>query len=742
MKFNRKPAGWAILALLSATLAAASFSAGAATITSSSGFVNTAVANQTGTFTATFDATPSISPANDTLSFSNGAQTAYTGLAATVRFSTTGVIDARNGAAYAAAANVPFTAGKSYHFRMVINAANHTYSAYVTPAGGSELTIASNYGFRTEVAGITSINNFNADVNVAPGGSLTYTTPTIAGSSSSSSSVASSSSSSSSKVSSSSSSSVSSVSSSKSSSSSSLSGGTTINSSNGFVNSAVANQTGSFTATFDASASVSPSNATLGFSSGAQTAYTGVAATVRFNTTGTIDARNAGAYAAVTNVPFSANTTYHFRMVINLATKTYSAYVTAPGGAEQTLASNYGFRTEVAGITNINNFNTDVNATPGGSLTYTQPVVSTSSSSSSVSSSSSSKSSSPSSSSSSSSKSSSSSSSSTASGFKHPGVLVTRARLDYIKSQLGVEPFKSAYAAMAASTWASKTYAIQGPPSDNVIDCGASSTPNHGCSTEDSDASAAYTQALMWYFTGDATYAKNAIFIMNTYATNLTGGHTNANAPLQSAWTAEKWPAAAEIIRYTYTGWAATDISKFSSMLKTQYLPYINGTNGDGNNANWKLSMVDGMLGIAIFTDDRTLFNDAISTFKKWIPAAYYNNANDGGAPVTFSTSPTAGWNGQTVFNAATSGVEQETCRDTQHVGLAMAATFNAAETAYIQGTNIYSTFATRLTTSLSTTPSYCKAVETRTRAPILPCRPLSLACVPAERIPTNMSLY
>ena len=162
------------------------FLASAATISTSNGFVNTAIATQTGSFTASFDATPSISPANDTLSFSNGAQSAYAGLAAIVRFNATGTIDARNGGAYAAATNIPFSAGKSYHFRMVINPASHIYSAYVTPSGGSELTIASNYAFRTEQAGVSSINNFNADVNVAPGGSLTYTTPTIASGSSSS----------------------------------------------------------------------------------------------------------------------------------------------------------------------------------------------------------------------------------------------------------------------------------------------------------------------------------------------------------------------------------------------------------------------------------------------------------------------------------------------------------------------------------------------------------------------------
>jgi hypothetical protein len=185
-----------------------SFAASAATISSSNGFVNTSVSSQTGTFTAAFDASASISPSNATLSFSNGSQSAYTGLAATVRFSTTGVIDARNGGAYAAASSIPFTAGTTYHFRMVINVAAKTYSAYVTAPGGSEKTVASNYAFRTEQAGISSINNFNADVNATPGGSMTYTTPTISSgsSSSSSSSSAGGSSSSSSKSSSSSSS--------------------------------------------------------------------------------------------------------------------------------------------------------------------------------------------------------------------------------------------------------------------------------------------------------------------------------------------------------------------------------------------------------------------------------------------------------------------------------------------------------------------------------------------------------
>jgi GH18 family chitinase len=154
--------------------------------------------------------------------------------------------------------------------------------------------------------------------------------------------------------------------------------GATITSANGFVNQALATtQTGTFTASFDARPSLSPANDVAGLSSGVATAYTGIAAMVRFNTTGTIDARNGGAFTTGT-IPFSANTTYHFRLVVNVPAHTYSAYVTAPGGAEQTIGTNLAFRTEQAAVTSLSQATFNVNATPGGSLTYWPVTLSTS----------------------------------------------------------------------------------------------------------------------------------------------------------------------------------------------------------------------------------------------------------------------------------------------------------------------------------------------------------------------------
>jgi hypothetical protein len=152
--------------------------------------------------------------------------------------------------------------------------------------------------------------------------------------------------------------------------------GTTITSADGFVNNALATaQSGSFTATFDLTPSISPANQVGGLSSGAATAYTGIAVMVRFNTTGTIDARNGGAFTTGT-IPFSANTTYHFRVVVNVPAHTYSAFVTAPGGSEQTIGTGLAFRTEQAAVTSLNNATFNVNATPGGSLTFGTVTVS------------------------------------------------------------------------------------------------------------------------------------------------------------------------------------------------------------------------------------------------------------------------------------------------------------------------------------------------------------------------------
>jgi hypothetical protein len=125
---------------------------------------NVSFPTQTGTFTATFDGTPSAAGMNSVMALSQGVPsptTGYAGYATLARFNSTNDIDARSGGSYnVPSPAIPYTAGHLYHFRLVINIPAHTYSAFVTPADGMEQTIGTSLGFRTEQIGVTSLDNF------------------------------------------------------------------------------------------------------------------------------------------------------------------------------------------------------------------------------------------------------------------------------------------------------------------------------------------------------------------------------------------------------------------------------------------------------------------------------------------------------------------------------------------------------------------------------------------------------
>jgi hypothetical protein len=96
---------------------------------------------------------------NSVIALSHGAQTQYTGFATLARFNSSDVIDARNGGAYATpTTTVHYAAGSKYHFRLVINIPAHTYSIFVTPPGGTEVPIGTDYAFRTEQNTVTALD--------------------------------------------------------------------------------------------------------------------------------------------------------------------------------------------------------------------------------------------------------------------------------------------------------------------------------------------------------------------------------------------------------------------------------------------------------------------------------------------------------------------------------------------------------------------------------------------------------
>ncbi len=290
--------------------------------------------------------------------------------------------------------------------------------------------------------------------------------------------------------------------------------------------------------------------------------------------------------------------------------------------------------------------------------------------------------------------------------WEHPGIVVSKAQLDATRAayQSQNSVIVDQVTKAQNSSYGSLNYTVQGPWPGGINQCGANSTPNNGCQAADNDSNAAYVQALLWYITGNQTYATNAINIMNTYASNFRGyagtnglscpsGTDCSNGPLQSGWDSEKWPRAAEIIRYGTTssgagsGWSSTSITAFTNMLKNIYQPVIQ--NGSGVNGNWDMSMIDGMMQIAVFTENSTLLSSARSFWKGRVPDLFYLQSVDGS---NHAASPRGNpsWFGQSIFNSTTTNVGQETCRDLRHMEDSISSTILAAETDWIQGGELY----------------------------------------------------
>lgn len=290
--------------------------------------------------------------------------------------------------------------------------------------------------------------------------------------------------------------------------------------------------------------------------------------------------------------------------------------------------------------------------------------------------------------------------------FAHPGVLLNRAQLDGMRAHVhdGAEPWRSAYRQLRDSRYAAPDHR---PHPIAVVACKPYTKPP-ACTAEREDAIAAYTQALLWYVTGERAHAERAVRIMDAWSKVLRD-HTEGNSALQAAWAGSTWARAAEIVRYTYDGWPKARVERFGNMLRHAYLGEYAEEVADYN-GNWDLAMIDASIQIAVFLDDRQVFDRAVRRFKMRVPAYFYLRS-DGPLPVP----PPGGkadtpeeirefWFGQKVY---VDGLGQESCRNFMHVGYALAATAHIAETAHHQGVDLYGPVRQRLRAALELHAGY-----------------------------------
>ncbi len=267
-----------------------------------------------------------------------------------------------------------------------------------------------------------------------------------------------------------------------------------------------------------------------------------------------------------------------------------------------------------------------------------------------------------------------------AKAFAHPGLLHSREELDFIKQKLAddEEPWKTAWNELQSSRSASLTYTPK--PRASVVR-GANNNPNRGSSEMTRDSEAAYTHALAWSLTGKKAHAKKAIEILNAWSSTLesVSGH---DTKLLIGMMGVKFCNAAELLRHSDAGWLSADQQRFERMLREIFYPAIRDFYPTAN-GNWDASMIQTMLAMGIFLDDRAMFDRAVN---------YYLNGEGNGAIRNY-------------FNEF--GQCQESGRDQGHTQMGLGYLGVACEMAWKQGVDLYGAADNRLALGFEYTAKY-----------------------------------
>jgi hypothetical protein len=282
--------------------------------------------------------------------------------------------------------------------------------------------------------------------------------------------------------------------------------------------------------------------------------------------------------------------------------------------------------------------------------------------------------------------------------FIHPGILHSRAELEFIKQSIasGDEAPTAAWEKLKSSE-SSRSHRrrkrrrssnrkpvssleYQPAPLAEVIR-GASNNPNIGSSDFSNDSIAAYSHALQWWMTDEAAHAEKAIEILNAWSETLEsiGGH---DARLLIGMGGIGFCNAAELIRHSDADWSDVDQMSFEKMLRGVFYPVIKDFYPSAN-GNWDASMIQTMLAMGIFLDDRAMFDRAVD---------YYLQGEGNGAIENY-------------FNDF--GECQESGRDQAHTQMGIGFLGCACEIAWKQGVDLYAAADNRLALGFEYTAKY-----------------------------------
>ncbi len=238
------------------------------------------------------------------------------------------------------------------------------------------------------------------------------------------------------------------------------------------------------------------------------------------------------------------------------------------------------------------------------------------------------------------------------------------------------QPYLDGFKVLASHPQSSSSYRVKG----GFRETGRK--PSVKSSEHESDANAAYQNAMMWVITGRQAHADKAIEILNAWSYKLKV-IVGRDRILAAGISGIKFAAAAEILRHTESGWAARDIAQMESMLTNVYYPVLKDMAGFAN-GNWALAALQTVMAIAVFTDDQAMFDRAVD---------WFHNGKDNARLTHY------------VINEA--GQCQESGRDQQHAMLGLAYLSIVAEIAWNQGIDLYGAENDRILAGFEYTASY-----------------------------------
>lgn len=266
--------------------------------------------------------------------------------------------------------------------------------------------------------------------------------------------------------------------------------------------------------------------------------------------------------------------------------------------------------------------------------------------------------------------------------FVHPGISQNREDLELLKKRIlaGTEPWKSAFDKLSKNS-----DDFQPKPFAYVIR-GSYGHPAIGGSELTASANEAYSQAIQWYVTRDKKHAEKAIEILNAWSARLWDFDDN-DAKLLAGWTGHVFCNAAEILKYSNSGWQQKDIDQFKNMLLTAYYPLIKDFFPEAN-GNWDAAIMDTQLAIAVFCDNHEMFDKVINHY-------LYGEGNSG---ITKYVYP--------------SGQCEESTRDQAHTQLGLGELAQTCKIAWTQGVDLYSAAGNRLALGYEYTSKFMLGID------------------------------